>query len=556
MSIPWEADYIICGAGIAGLTLAARLSKHLGDVWILVVEAGDDPTVNPHVQTVAGYNFLQPSEQAWSLETTANSNLKGRSSTVHVGKAISGSAAINGAAWTRGPGSDYDLWAEIVGDDSWSYNALLPYFHASESDSNPDHDPPQHGSQGPVKITAVTATRHYPLRSSLQQAWSEVGVSYVSDGNNGHPNGLTQNLEVWKDGKRQLPSKFIDLSKVTTLPNSLIKRIILSESGRRRATGIELADGTHINAHREVIISAGVYHTPGLLLRSGIGPASELEKHNITSLLHNEHVGAHLVDHLAVGTTWKLKQSHMPERGLAMGHPDFMSRPEYFLGWPLDFIHFDKLPNTSSKELAKLNPDGWQNDLVCRNDATHYETVFLYAPMGAKFCGIDAPMDGLHVTSISVLLTPTSRGSIKIRSADPNDPPLIDVNFNATESDRCILRYALRKANEVLTSTPTGKSMIEEEVPPSGFAKLSSEKDEDLDERIAQFGFSLDHPMGSCRMSKTREEGVVDSHCRVWGVEGLRVVDASVLPVPIAAHIQVCVYALAERVGAWMADGE
>ena len=139
-----------------------------------------------------------------------------------------------------------------------------------------------------------------------------------------------------------------------------------------------------------------------------------------------------------------------------------------------------------------------------------------------------------------------------IRSAKAEDPPLIDANFNATESDRYILREALRKGASVLLETETGKSFISHEVAPEGYAQITRDTpDAEIDKRIRDFAYSLDHPMGSCSMGE-----VVDSHCRVKGVDGLRVVDASVFPVPIACHIQAAVYALAERVAEWVGRGD
>jgi len=157
--------------------------------------------------------------------------------------------------------------------------------------------------------------------------------------------------------------------------------------------------------------------------------------------------------------------------------------------------------------------------------------------------GVNVPMDGTYITTVTANLAPTSRGHVSIHSKDPQQPPKIDVNANDTEVDRHILREGLRNISKVLRETPSGQSFVDSQVPPEGYpVLLPDSKDEAYDVRIRDFGFTLDHPMGTAAMGK-----VVDASCRVVGVNGLRVVDASVFPIPIAAHIQVAVYALAAR---------
>ncbi|KIW23911.1 uncharacterized protein PV07_12073 [Cladophialophora immunda] len=551
-------DYIIVGGGVAGLVLASRLSKLLppSDMkQILVLEAGTDPSATDSILTSQAAHLARESVHSYQLSISPNRHLNGRGATVPVGKALGGSAAINGGAWTRGPKSDYDLWAKMVGDGSWGYDALLPYMRRVESmvlPENIEKDEIQHGYDGPLKLTPIRSlwpARKYPLRESVQKMWEEAGVKYIPDGNSGHQNGLVEFVEVWVNSARQLPSKIFDLTKVDVRTMSTVQRVTfgtIEGQDQPVANGVDLVGGQHFVANKEVIVCAGAYHTPQVLMLSGIGDPAELAKHGIETITSNLEVGRNLTDHLAVGITWKLKH---PEKGLSIGSPLFID-PSYFSGWPMDFIEFGPLD-----EPAKLEP--WINTpeeraLVLRPDASHMEIVTLYVALGKRLTGIDAPLDGNYISTIAGYLTPTSRGSVTLRSASIEDAPAIDMNFFDTDADKVGLREALRKAASVHLDTEAGKSFVSHEVTPEGYACITKDTmDEEIDKRIADFGYSFDHPMGSCAMGKA-----VDSHCRVMGVKSLRVVDASVFPIPMACHPQSVVYVTAERVADWISQGD
>lgn len=553
-------DYIVVGGGVAGLTLASRLSKLLPEASIIVVGAGSDPTVNKDVLSPLTIMKLQPSAQAWPIDVEPNPHTDNRETTVYVGKALSGSATINGGAWTRGPASDYDLWADIAGDDGWSYDRMLPYFKLTEAYNDPDGQPGQHDTAGYLPVTSIKSQhpdRHYPLREHVQKAFSEAGIPYLNDANAGQVNGLGEHVEVWHNGHRQLPFQFLDLSHLTIRDNTHVKRVLFSDSTPPRATGIELVDGTTISANREVILSAGSYHTPQLLLLSGIGPAAHLAEHSIPVIIDNPAVGSNLRDHLAIPTQFLLQPS-LAAQGAAIPHPTFMANPSFFKGWQLDFIHFDTLTGSSTPHtptLKQLNPHPPSAALVTRLNATHYETVTLYTPFPAARTGVpDSPSTatGAQITTVSVLLTPTSTGHVRLRSSTPTDPPTVDLNYLSTASDAYILRAALRTVWSIYGATPTGRATVHAELPPTGSPAIADASDDELDARVRRWCFSLDHPMGTAQMGRSAAAAgyggaVVDAQCRVFGAEGLRVVDASVLPVPMAAHIQACVYALGER---------
>ena len=194
-----------------------------------------------------------------------------------------------------GPASDYDLWADVVRDASWNYEGMLPYFRISETHHDRTPNGKQHGYDGPLHAFPIPMhhpKRLYPLRESVKQAWQQAGVDYIGDGNNGHPLGLTDLEEVWIEGKRQFPGKFFDLSRVTILPKTLVHRVTIEgKAGELVAGGVELVDGRRISATREVIVSSGVFHTPKILMLSGIGNRSVLEQHSIPASFDNPEVG-------------------------------------------------------------------------------------------------------------------------------------------------------------------------------------------------------------------------------------------------------------------------
>ncbi|KAK5269458.1 hypothetical protein LTR99_006892 [Exophiala xenobiotica] len=219
---------------------------------------------------------------------------------------------------------------------------------------------------------------------------------------------------------------------------------------------------------------------------SGVGDPAILAKYGIWTVAANVEVGKNLKDHLRLGLTWKLKH---PEKGLALGSP-LLTDPSYFAGWPMDFIEFGSV-NEPSK-LERLIEDRADREFLLREGASHMELAPLYAPLGSRLAGIDAAFDGSHITTLCICLVTTSGGSVTIQSAKAQEPPVIDLNSNATESDRYILREALRKASNILLETETGRSFISHEVTPEGYAPITRDaSDEEIDGRIREFAAAV-----------------------------------------------------------------
>lgn len=306
------------------------------------------------------------------------------------------------------------------------------------------------------------------------------------------------------------------------------------------ATGVRLANGTEYYG-KEIIASAGSYRTPQLLMLSGIGPAETLADFDIKQVVNAPEVGQNLADHVFYSTEWQLAPEYQNDT-VDSGNPLF-SEPQYGLGQPNNFVSSFTVNDTEGLIHAIMADEGQEPDSethpLLKSERTFMEGFVMYENFDSTL-----PRNSTYLTTVNVGLLPTARGSVSINSSDPAVPPLIDANLFGTEVDRFVWRYSLRLMTKMMTGdTALGRGIVVGNTPPSGLVALTlNSTDAEIESRVRATAISSYHPIGTCSMGK-----VVDSSLRVIGVDNLRVVDASIIPTPITAHIQSTVYALAHQ---------
>ncbi len=522
-------DYVIVGAGSAGCTLAHRLTEDQG-VRVLLLEAGGWDR-DPWIKIPLGWGrILEKRLHDWRYFTEPEPHAEGRRIECARGKVIGGSSSINAMAYVRGNRGDYDRWA-ASGLTGWSYAEVLPYFRRQESwegDSGP-----YRGGDGP--LTVSTARYDDPLIEACFAAGRSLQLPATPDYNGAQQEGLGRLQQTIRHGRRCSAAEAY-LRPALGRPNLIVEtgalasRIVL-EGGR--AAGVEYARRgvtTIARVEREVILSGGVINSPQLLLLSGIGDPDALRSHGIAVAADLPGVGRNLQDHLSVLADYARRE----------------------LGPFVAMMRLDRVALSLARAYcfgtgpASETPSGWTGFVRSRPDIELPDIQFLFraAPAGA---GPYLPpfkrafADGFALRA--VMLRPESRGEITLASADPKTPPRIRQNFLATESDRRTIRDGLKLVRRIAGAAPLSAFAARELAP--GADKQS---DSDLDAYIRATAATAHHPLGTCRMGPASDRmAVVDPQLRLYGVAGLRVVDASVMPDLVGGNINAPVIMIAEK---------
>lgn len=528
--------------------MASRLKQGNPSLSVAIIERGPDERNHPQVLSPMGAPALKDIGLAAAYPTVQQKHLNNRTIELRAGNMLSGSSGVNYGLWMRGQAKDYDQWAEIVRDQRWSYEGMLPFFKRCETHYDLNGDQSQHGFDGPIKSSPG---REFPLRKPVHDALLEIGLKDNPDANAGNPLGIGTWTENWVP-KRQPSGLAYDLTGVEVVTGSYIKRVVLdTSSGEPQATGVELDDGRAFQAKKEVILSCGSHRTPQILMLSGIGPSAELSKVGVKTVLDSPQVGKNLFDHLGSTLVFKLDAT-AAEEGLAMGNPKFMQVPRHLQGLAAEWMAIDTLPQHALKSALQVDAGNSKisDDHPLLASRAHHWIATMYMPLTLGE-GYDVQIDGRHISLNVLNFQPTSRGQVCLRSSDPKEDPIVDPRYNSTEHDKYVLREGTRKALN-LAETKAFGPFLAGDVPPIGKQPLTSKStDEEIDARVRDSTMTIHHPAGTAAMGT-----VVDSRLKVKGVKGLRICDASVFPSPVSATTQASVYAVAENLADLILHGQ
>jgi choline dehydrogenase len=519
-----EFDYIIVGAGSAGCVLANRLSAD-GKHSVLLLEAGPKDS-NLWIHVPLGYGKLFKDKTVnWMYQTEPEPGLDGRTIFQPRGKVLGGSSSINGLLYVRGQHEDYDRWRQH-GNTGWGYDDVLPYFKKAENQARGADD--FHGVGGPLP---VSDSRHGdPLSDAFIAAAAETGIPVNKDFNGASQEGAGWFQTTTRNGKRAStavaylrPAKGRKNLHVET--SALAQRILFEG---RRAAGVEYRKQGSLRtarARREILVSSGAYNSPQLLQLSGVGPAELLKKHGIDVVLDAAGVGHDLQDHMQVRVVMRCS------RPITLN--DVVNHPLRRIMAGARYAAFRKGPLTiaagTSGAFFKTNPR------LATPDIQIHFLPFSTDKMGEKLHAFSG------FTASVCQLRPESRGSLRIKSADPSVPPEIRINYLATETDRTANVEGLKILRKILHA-PALRPFVVEEYDPG--AKVVS--DEELLNHCRQRGSTIYHPTSTCRMGND-PLAVVDQRLKVRGLEGLRVVDGSIMPDLVSGNTNAPIVMIAEK---------
>ena len=534
-------DYVIVGAGSAGCVLANRLTAD-GKHSVCLLEAGP-PDWNPYIHIPAGFikTVSNPSIN-WLYAAEPSHWTGGRAIDVPRGKTLGGSSSINGHIYNRGQRMDFDNWAQR-GNQGWGYADVLPYFRRTERriDGGNGGDDTFRGRDGNLQVTDLNYT--HPLCEAFMDGAESIGIPRNPDYNGTKQEGIAY-VQRTTYRRRRVSTARAFLKPAKSRPNLTVRtnahatRILLDG---KRAVGVEYAKGgqggrsVEVRANREVILSGGTINSPQLLQLSGIGPAALLRSLGVEVAHELAGVGENLRDHYAPRFSMRVKNIETineRSRGLKFAGEVF----KYFVG---------------AKSIVNLTPSMvygfWHSDEGARSN----DLQFIFTPASYKQ-GVHGLLDDHPGFTVAAWQhRPTSTGWVRARSADPFEKPTIQPNYLAEEEDRRVMLCAMRLARRLIHAAPMQPYLDYEDYPGDDV-----QSDDELLEAARKWGNTTYHVMGTCRMAPdTDPTAVVDDQLRVRGLESLRVIDASIMPVMPSANLNAATMMIGEK-GADMVLGK
>jgi len=524
-------DFIVVGAGSAGCCLANRLSADPGNRVLLLEAGGKDSS--PLIKMPIGFTQLMYDAKTTNLyKTEPEPHLNNREMSVVRGRVLGGCSSINGMVYMRGQRQDYDDWGALPGCQGWSYKNMLPYFKRSENfEPGPANE--YHAKGGELNVTHVQMK--YDISDAYIEAAVSVGIPRNDDINGEKQEGIGYVQVNMKGGQRWSSADAFLSADVKKRPNLTIvikavaQRILLEG---KKAIGIEYKDAKgkvhRVNAHREVVLSAGTYNSPPLLEQSGIGNPEVLSKLGIELKHELRGVGENLQDHFQIWVQQGVKTKHcLSEDG---------KFPRVVLA-VLKYMFMKKGPLT----MPACNVGGF-----VPNEGAERPIFQIHFTPGAGGMDADGKMVATPdpgVNSTVCIIRPTSRGSVHARSTDPTAFPKIIHNYLSTDHDRELAIEGFKLQRKIYQSEAFKPHATYEILPGD-----SVQSDEEILEFWRTEGMSVYHPVGSSKMGSVEDPtAVVDNELRVHGIEGLRIADASIFPLLPSGNTHAPTVAVAER---------
>ncbi|WP_035512635.1 GMC family oxidoreductase [Paraburkholderia nodosa] len=529
-----EFDYVIVGAGTAGCVLANRLTED-ADVSVLLLEAGGADDYH-WIHIPVGYLYCIGNPRTdWLYKTAAEKGLNGRSLSYPRGRVLGGSSSINGMIYMRGQREDYDNWARETGDSGWSWDSVLPVFRRSEDHHGGASE--FHGAGGQWRVEKQRL--RWQILESFAHAAQEQGIAATDDFNRGDNSGVGYFEVNQKRGVRWNASKaFLRAAmkrpNLTVVTGALTQRVIFEG---KRCVGVEYrGDVDYVaRARCEVILSAGAVNSPQLLELSGIGDAERLAQLGIGVVQDLRGVGENLQDHLQLRMAFRVNGVRTLNTASAHWWGKLMIGMQYalFQSGPMS------MAPSQLGAFAKSDPG---DPALTRPDLQYH-----VQPLSLDRFG--EPLHRFNAFTASVCnLRPTSRGSIHAVSADPSQAPAIAPNYLSTDHDLRVAANSIRLTRRIAASGALARYQPHEILP-----GLAFQTEEQLREAAGNVGTTIFHPVGTCRMGRADDpDAVVDARLRVRGVEGLRVVDASVMPTITSGNTNSPTLMIAERAAAML----
>ena len=526
-----DFDFIVIGAGSAGSVLAARLSEDPGARVLLLEAGGRNGSLLVKMPAGVGSLIKAKSKHNWGFWTEPEPHMDGRRLWQPRGKGLGGSSAINGMVYIRGHPRDYDQWRQM-GLDGWSYAETLPYFKRAENFV--DGPSAFHGAGGPLTVTWGERAEDHPLYRASIEAGRQAGHRLTDDFNGFDQEGFGRYQLTIADGQRWSAARgylapIAKRANLTIVTGARTHRVVI-ENGRATGVDYSLGEGKPVQratAKREVIVCAGAFQSPQILQLSGIGDPEMLAAHGIAPVLERAGVGANLQDHLDVALNWTCTQPitiYNDIKGLG--------QLKAGLQYMLTGKGTGRQNGLETGAFLKSRPDLDRPDLQ-----VHFVLAIMqdHAKVAVKKDGFT-----MHVCQ----LRPESRGRVSLASADPYADPAIVMNFLSTEEDRRAVREGVRILRDVVAQAAFDAYRGDEIMPGPAVTD-----DAAIDAFIREKGETIYHPVGTCRMGRTDDPlAVVDKDCRVIGIEGLRVVDASVIPALIGGNTNAPTIMIAEKI--------